>query len=149
MKKTISWCACALIALAGAAPGFAAAAGESVESAVKALEYQWLESQKKNDAGLVAPLLADGMVSTGEDGKVEDKAAMLAEMKATKFTGADYEDVKVAVFGDTAIATGGWRGKGTDPTGKAFESHVRWTDTWVKMPGGKWQCVATQSTPIK
>jgi len=26
---------------------------------------------------------------------------------------------------------------------------VRWTDTWVKMPNGKWQCVATQASPLK
>ncbi len=149
MKTVLSWSACALFALAGAAPGIALAAGDSAESAVKALENQWLEAQKKNNADLEVPLLADGIVSTGDDGKVENKAAMVAEMKATKFASADYEDVKVTVYGDAAVATGGWRGKGTDPTGKAFDTHVRWTDTWVKMPGGKWQCVATQSTPVK
>jgi ketosteroid isomerase-like protein len=61
----------------------------------------------------------------------------------------EYEDVKVTVFGDTAIATGGGKSTGTDPTGKHFVNHERWTDTWVKMPSGQWQCVATQSTLLK
>jgi ketosteroid isomerase-like protein len=57
--------------------------------------------------------------------------------------------LKVTVFGDTAIATGGFDGRGTDASGKAFELHERWTDTWVKMPSGKWQCVASHATPVK
>jgi hypothetical protein len=35
------------------------------------------------------------------------------------------------------IATGGYKGKGTEE-GKLFVEHLRWTDTWVKIPGGKW-----------
>jgi ketosteroid isomerase-like protein len=57
--------------------------------------------------------------------------------------------VKVAVFGNTAIATGGFKGKGTDTSGKSIDENSRFTDTWVKMPGGKWQCVASQDTPVK
>jgi len=38
--------------------------------------------------------------------------------------------MKVTVFGDTAIATGGFKGKGTDESGKPFDNSVRWTDTW-------------------
>jgi ketosteroid isomerase-like protein len=58
--------------------------------------------------------------------------------------------VKVTVFGDTAIATGEFKAKGTDArSGKPFEEHDRWTDTWVKMPSGKWQCVATQDSALK
>ena len=37
---------------------------------------------------------------------------MLAEAKATKWTSVEYEDVQVRVLGDTAIATGGFNGKG-------------------------------------
>ena len=48
-----------------------------------------------------------------------------------------------------AIARGGYKGSGTEPSGKPFTEHLRWTDTWVKMPSGKWQVVATQYTPIK
>lgn len=119
------------------------------EKAVAALEEQWLQSQKTNNPDLVAPLLADKFVSTGPDGKVTNKAEALANAKATKYVSAEYEDVKVTVFGDTAIATGGFKGKGTDASGKPMDVHERWTDTWVKMPNGKWQCVATPGSTIQ
>ena len=47
------------------------------------------------------------------------------------------------------IVRGGYRGSGTEPSGKPFTEHLRWTDTWVKTPAGKWQVVATQYTPVK
>ena len=127
----------------------AQAPGGDVEKVVAGLEQQWLKAQQTNNPELLAPLLADKFVSTDGEGKVTTKAEALAEMKASKFTSAEYENVKVTAFGDTAIATGGFRGKGTDSSGKPMNEHERWTDTWVKMPGGKWQCVATQGTPIK
>ena len=97
----------------------------------------------------MAPLLADKFISTGSDGKVSGKADLLATAKATKYDSADYEDVKVTAFGDTAIATGGFKGKGTDELGKPLYVHERWTDTWVKMPNGKWQCVASHVSAVK
>lgn len=119
------------------------------EKAVAALEQQWLQSQKTNNSDLLPPLLADKFVETGSDGKVMDKAAALATAKATKFATAEYNDVKVTVFGNTAIATGGFKGKGTDESGKPLDVNERWTDTWVKMPNGKWQCVASHASAVK
>jgi len=119
------------------------------EKTVAALEQEWLQSQKTNNPDLVAPLLADKFVSTGSDGKVQTKAESLATAKATKYEGAAYEDVKVTVFGDSAIATGVFKAKGTDPSGKPLEVNERWTDTWVKMPNGKWQCVASHQSQVK
>jgi len=119
------------------------------EKAVAALEQEWLQSQQTNNPDAVAPLLADKFVSTNSDGKVTDKAASLATAKATKYVHVEYNDVKVTVFGDTAIATGGFKAKGTDDSGKPLDVNEQFTDTWVKMPGGKWQCVASHSSPVK
>jgi len=121
----------------------------ATEKAIAALEQQWLQSEKTNNPDLVAPLIADKFVNTGLDGKVTGKAELLADAKATKYSSIEYEDVKVTVFGDTAIATGASKAKGTDASGKPVDEHVRWTDTWVKMPSGKWQCVASHVSPIK
>jgi ketosteroid isomerase-like protein len=78
-----------------------------------------------------------------------NKAEALASVKATKYASADNEDVKVTVFGDTAVATGGFKAKGTDASGKPMDEHLRWTDTWIKMPNGKWQCVASHLSEMK
>jgi uncharacterized protein (TIGR02246 family) len=148
MKKTLIWCLLGLVLLVSAARSQAQKTG-GTEKAVEALEQQWLQGQKTNNPDLVAPLLADKIVVTEDDGKVNDKAGTLAFYKKTKWDSAEYTDVKVTVFGDTAIATGGFKGKGTDAMGKPFDNNERWTDTWVKMPSGKWQCVASQATPVK
>jgi ketosteroid isomerase-like protein len=147
MKRTWMWCLVGLLSLGSAA--LSQAQTGATEKAVIALENQWLQSQKTNNPDLVAPLLADKFVDTGTDGKVSTKAEMLATSKATKFASVEYEDLKVVVFGDTAIATGGFKATGTDSSGKPLNEHIRWTDTWVKMPGGKWQCVASHGSTIK
>ncbi len=148
MKKMLMFCLVCLISLGSAAWSQAQQTG-GAEKAVAASEEQWLQSQKTNNPDLVAPLLADKFVETSSDGQVMNKAEALAQAKATNYVGAEYEDVKVTVFGDTAIATGGFKGKGTDASGKPMDVHERWTDTWVKMSNGKWQCVATQGSTIQ
>jgi len=149
MKYLQTWAMLGLISLVGAASAQAPQASGTTEKAVLALENLWLKSQQTNNADLVAPLWADKIVSTGADGKVMNKAQSLADAKATKYTSASYENVQITVFGDTAIATGVFNGKGTDSSGKPMDVRDRWTDTWVKMPDGKWQCVATQVSTLK
>jgi len=148
MKKTLLWCLIGLLSLGSAARSQAQQTG-ATEKAVAALEEQWLQSQKTNNPDLVAPLLADKFANTSIEGKVSNKAETLANAKATKYVSADYEDVKVTVFGNTAIATGVFKATGTDASGKPMDTHERWTDTWVKMPSGKWQCVATHGSTLK
>lgn len=118
------------------------------EKAIVGLENQWFEADRTNNPDLVEPLLAERYVSTGMDGNIEDRAQTLSNARARIYTSAAVEDLKVTVFGDTAVATGKYKGRGTD-TGKPFAEYARWTDTWVKMPSGKWQCVASQYTSIQ
>jgi len=126
----------------------AAAAADSAAQAVTAAENQWLKSQQTNNVELLGPLLADKVVETTDEGKVHaGKEAVLAAAKADTWSSADYTDVKVTVFGHTAIATGTFTGKGTS-AGKPIDVRVRFTDTWV-MANGKWLCVATHDSPLK
>ena len=148
MKKTLIWCLLALFLLVSAAWSQAQTTG-GTEKAVAALEEKWLQAMKTNNPDLLAPLLADKFVTTSEVGKVTGKAETLADVKSTKWNSAENIDVKVTVFGDTAIATGGLKGKGTDASGKPIDLDIRWTDTWVKMPNGQWQCVASHGSTVK
>jgi ketosteroid isomerase-like protein len=148
MKRTWILCLLALVLLGGAAWSQAQTTG-GTEKAVAALEEQWVQSQKTNNPDLIAPHLADGFVSTSSDGKMTSKAEFLAQQKSIKWSSAENVGVKVAVFGNTAIATGGEKLKGADASGKALDLNERWTDTWVKMPGGKWQCVASHQSAVK
>jgi ketosteroid isomerase-like protein len=149
MKRTQALCFLGLLSVFCVASVQAQQTTGGTEKAVAALEHQWLQSQKTNNPDLIAPLIADKFVYTGSDGKVGDKAALIAEAKATKWTSVENLDEKVTVFGDTAIATGEFKGKGTGASGKPIVDHTHYTDVWVKMPDGKWQCVSSQDSPVK
>src|SRR5690242_5590287 len=148
MKITLTYCLLGFVLLVSAAWSQAQRSC-GTEQAVAALEQQWLQSQKTNKPDLLAPLLADKFVSTNSDGKVAGKGETIVTAKSNKYSSAENTDVKVTVFGDTAVATGGFKGKGTDALGKPFEEDERWTDTWVKMPNGQWQCVASHTSRVK
>ena len=146
--KTSVWCIFGLLLLT--IPAWPQNKGTAAtEKAVAALEQQWLKAQQTSNPDLIEPLLADRFIETTSDGKTMGKAEALAGTKAAKYASAEYDDVKVSVFGNTAIATGEFKGKGTDENGKAIASPERWTDTWVKMPNGKWQCVASHASLVK
>ncbi len=100
--------------------------------------------------GVASALLADKVVETNEEGKVfAGKDAVLADAKSYTWSSVEYTDLKVTVFGHTAIATGTVIAKGTNAAGKPLADRVRFTDTWVKMANGRWLCVATHDSLVK
>jgi ketosteroid isomerase-like protein len=147
MKKAWMWCLAGLLVLGNA--GWLQAQSKGTEKAIADLEQEWLKGQKTNNADLIAPLIADNFWDTSSAGKLSSKTEMLAQSKGTKFESVDYEDLKVTVSGNAAIATGVFKAKGKDPSGESFDHVERFTDTWVKMGGGKWKCVASHQSSIK
>lgn len=147
--KRLNWCLLGTLILTTAA--WAQAAKDvATLSDVVALEQTWLKSQQTNNTELLAPLLADNIVDTSTDGKLmAGKDAVIADAKSVKWSIAEYTEMQVGVYGDTAIATAIFTGKGTDNKGKPVDVHERYTDTWVKMPDGQWRCVATHGSVIK
>ena len=148
--RSLIWGSLAVVMMASGVAAQSATAGAD-EQAVTAAENQWLKAQQTNNVELLAPLLADKVVETSDEGKVSvGKSAVVADAKSDTWSSAQYTDLKVTVFGGhTAIATGTFTGKGTDAAGKPLTERVRFTDTWVKMADGKWLCVATHDSPIK
>jgi ketosteroid isomerase-like protein len=144
MKRTWMWYLVGLLLV-----GNAAWSQGGDEKSVAALEQKWLQSQQTNNPDMVAPLLSDKFINTGSDGKVTSKAESLASAKATKYASVAYDDLKVTAFGSTAVATGDFKAKGTDPSGKPMDVHERFTDTWVKGAKGEWQCVASHQSTVK
>jgi len=148
MKRASASFAAALFVLVGLpilAP-YLSAAGNETQKVITALEFKWAEAQKLGNAKAVAPMLAEGFVNTDADGQTYGKEKLLSNLKGGQWEQNGISDVKVTVYGNTAIATGAWAGKGIDGDGTKIDGAERWTDTWVKMPGGKWQCVASQQT---
>jgi ketosteroid isomerase-like protein len=125
------------------------AAEDDAVQQITTLEHQWAEAQKMGNAAPVADMLASSFVSTHVDGRTSGRDQILANMKGGHWEQNEISDVKVMLYGNTAIATGGWIGKGTDGSGSHIDRNERWTDTWIKMPSGKWQCVASHQSTVK
>ncbi len=123
--------------------------GGDVAQTLINLENQWTKAAKESNGDAIAPLLADKWVTIDSDGTMHDKAEAVARAKKAKWETNEISDLKVMPYGNSAVVTGVWTGKGTDDTGKQVDTRERWADTWVKMPGGKWQCVASASAPMK
>jgi ketosteroid isomerase-like protein len=118
------------------------------ESKIIAMENAWNQAQLQHDAKALELMVADGFVDTEADGSVNNKAQFLASIKDPSFEPASMvnEDVRVHIYRDVAVVTGGYRTKGTIK-GKPYEHRGRFTDTWINL-GGRWQCVASHSSWI-
>jgi ketosteroid isomerase-like protein len=149
MKNKIALCLAGVISLTFAAITQALPADGSAEKAVAAVEEQWTQSERTNNPDLLAPLLANKLIYIDTDGSISNRAKVLADSKAAKYTSVDIQDFHVTVHGQTVIATMVFKGKGTDAKGKPMDINARWADTWVKMPDGKWQCVLSQGSDLK
>jgi ketosteroid isomerase-like protein len=121
----------------------------SVDKTLMELERQWVKAVLASNGEALAPLLATDFVSVQSDGTMESKAEYVAKTSKGKWQVSEVSNMKVQVHGDSAVVTGVWTGKGTDGAGKSIDAKERFADTWVKMPDGKWQCVASASAPMK
>ena len=147
MKRTVIL---SLIGILSSAVSLQAqAATGDVEKTVAALEQKWTDTQNANDSAREAQYVADTLVVVDQDGTVFNKDQYIADEKATKYTHVAIENMIVHAYGTTAIATYTWVAKGTGSNGKPMDVRERVTDTWVKMPDGKWQCVASVGSPLK
>lgn len=120
--------------------------GGDVEQTLKDLENKWVEASKKGDTAAMNSILADGFVSMGTDGKYTTKQEYVTNIGKGKWETNEISNVQVHAHGNHAVVTGDWRGKGTDGTGKQVDTTEHWIDTFVKMPNGTWQAIASGAT---
>jgi ketosteroid isomerase-like protein len=118
----------------------------NVEDQVKKHEQNWAQATVKEGAAAVDQYEADDIIDTDPSGRVTDKAQDKTDLSSgdLKFQSIELSDLKVHVYGNTAVAAGTSMVKGTYK-GQDISGRYRFTDTWVKR-NGKWQAVASQST---
>jgi ketosteroid isomerase-like protein len=123
-------------------------AAQSVEDQIKKMETDRAAAVVKGDMALLDRETSDDYTLINMNGQVSDKAQMIGAFKSgqSKLTVDEISDMKVRVYGDTAVVTGKVTVKGTmggkDATGQAMFTRV-----YVKK-GGQWQSVALQQTRI-
>ena len=131
----------------GSNQGKTKAGGTSVEQALTKMEHDWTDAALKKDAAALDKILADDWVGQGSTG-TSTKAQALAELKSgdNKLDSQTLGDIKVRVFGSTAVVTGSDDEK-SSYKGKDTSGHYVWTDVFMKR-NGRWQAVASQGTLV-
>jgi Domain of unknown function (DUF4440) len=132
---------------AGQGSGHAAGASKA-EEAVRQAEKDRFAAMVKADVAALDKLLAPELTYTHGDARVIDKTAFLADFKsgAFKYVTIEQNDLKVRLFGDTAVVTGG-AAMHVVQNGADAHIKIRYTDVHVKR-NGSWQMVAWEATRI-
>ena len=138
----------ALAALVLAASALVSAQAPETKTPAPAAASGGTEAMLKDVAGF-AGIFAEDAVLVGPDGAAQTKAQLLADVKsgALALQSSEISDLKVKVYGESAVASYTTTDKGTYK-GRDISGKYRWTDTFVHR-GGKWQIVASQGTPIQ
>jgi ketosteroid isomerase-like protein len=119
-----------------------------VEQELIQLENEWGDAFLKRDVAFMDRIMADDATWTSPEGIVSTKAQYLASFKSLEGVDTSWvnDEMKVRVYGDTAVVTGRTTFKWTNKD-KDFSGQERWTDTWVKL-AGHWRFVAGHNSEI-
>ena len=117
---------------------------ENVEQALMQMERDWVDATVKHDAAAFGRIVADDWSANSWDGQTFDKAKAIADFPSGTTASITLDPMKVRIFGDVAIVTGGDTEKSTYK-GKDSSGHYIWTDVFAKR-NGQWQAVSSQST---
>jgi ketosteroid isomerase-like protein len=137
-----------LMASAGGHSNKESAMKERAEEELSTLEKGWAQAFVKNDAEAIGRYMAADWTVITPDGGVIDKATFVGLIKSGVLTHEEMEfgDMRVRVYGDTAVVTSRATSKGKFK-GEAFSELERSSDVFVKQKG-QWKCVLTQLTRI-
>lgn len=118
------------------------AQNSSAEQAVLKVTQQWLDAETNVDRAALNRIIADDFLGTGPRGTMVSKTDVIPREGSTHGLNISAQDLKVRVFGDTAIVTG--RGV---PQGPPDRPEMRMTVVFVKRADA-WQMVSGHLSPI-
>jgi len=120
----------------------------AVHKQIEGLEMEWRQAQVDNDIAVIDHLLADDYVGISANGTIETKSQTIAQRKAgtIRITALDLDDLKVRLYGDTAVVTSkadlqGVNGQ-SDISGK-----YRYTRVYNRRLG-QWKIVSFEASRI-
>jgi ketosteroid isomerase-like protein len=136
------------LAAVSAVPARGQGGSASVEDQIKKMEKDRAAAVVKGDVATLEKLTSDDYMFINAYGQLSDKATTMNGIKTgnIKLTSNEVSDLKVRVYGNTAVVTGKANSKGTIG-GRELKAPVLFTRVYVKN-NGKWQSVAFQQTPI-
>ena len=136
------------LAAVSAVPARGQGGSAAVEDQIKKMEKDRAAAVVKGDVATLEKLTSDDYMFINAYGQLSDKATTMNGIKTgnIKLTSNEVSDLKVRVYGNTAVVTGKANSKGTIG-GRELTGPVMFTRVYVKN-NGKWQSVAFQQTPI-
>jgi len=120
----------------------------STDEELKKLETDRAAAVVKGDVATLEKQTSDDYTLINMNGQMSDKSQMVSAFKSgqTKLTSDELSDMKVRVYGNTAVNH--WQGRREgDPGGKDATGQIMFTRVYVKK-GGQWQSVAFQQTRV-
>ncbi len=132
-----------------AATAWAAQQGNSAAAdAVREAELRRFAVTTGGDYDALASLLGDDLVYTHSSASVDSKASYLESLrKGLRYHTIEPRDLKVRVYGTTAIINGEATIVTSTGGGEPNRTELRYTDVWVQRDG-RWQMVSWQSTRL-
>jgi ketosteroid isomerase-like protein len=118
----------------------------AIHKEIEALEQRWREAIISNNVAEMDHLLADDYIGISANGTVETKAQALAARKAgtVRITQLDLNDLKVRVYGDTAVVTSKADLAGTNGQSD-ISGNYRYTRVYNKRLG-QWKIVSFEAS---
>jgi uncharacterized protein (TIGR02246 family) len=140
-----------VLVLALSVPSLAADKKGKVEDQIKKMEHDRAQAAMKADAETLGSSMTDDYMMITPSGTVEDKTTVLNSFKSgdrkIESVELDDSDMKVRVYGNTAVVTGSSTVKATNK-GEDMSGKYRYTRVYVKQ-GGKWKTAAFQQTKVQ
>ena len=120
----------------------------NVDEDLKKLETERAAAVVRGDAATLAKQTSDDYTFINVYGRMSDKSQMVDAFKngQSKLASDELSDMKVRLYGNTAVITGKADVKGT-LSGKDITGQMMFTRVYVKK-GGHWQSVAFQQTLV-
>ena len=122
--------------------------GTSVEQQIKTLHEQRRNAALQGDAGFFEQYLADDYLGSRDDGRLitKEQEVRMVRSGAIKYEAINERDVKVRVYGETAIVSAVASVK-LSVNGKSITGDQRAIFVWVKQEGS-WKLASFQATRV-
>ena len=121
----------------------------STEQEIQSLENERNRAIVSGDAAALERMTADDYTFITLRGELRSKSEIVKGFKTEsfKYDSRTISDLKIRVYGDTAIVTGRSTQKGAE-NGKDYSGDYRFTRVYAKQ-NGRWLTVALQATLIQ
>jgi len=137
------------LAIAAALTMVASAGAPDDQKTVAALDTEYQQAVKNNDAAAISRLLPENFVLVLGSGKTVSKTDIVNEARTARrqYERQESTERTVRVWGDTAVVTAKLWAKGSEG-GNPFEVFIWFSDTYVRTKGGWRYSLGQASLPL-